>query len=334
MKTLLGQGESSAITAAMRSSQDDPYWSNRQQYEAVERVSVDMPILLTGGWFDTFTQQTLQQYQRLQQRGCKVELVVGPWTHVGASEIGGDIFRFIEKTVGGKLPVSELQPPILPQARIFISGSDEWRTMALWPPKSSPLVMYLDDDKGISDQPPSNATGTTSFTFDPADPTPALGGPLLFPVSGRVDDSAYAARADVLTFTSRPIEDNDGLEVLGAPSVQLMHSTDTGHADLWIRLSEVDSKGVSHNITEEYRVIDPGRASEDPVTVKLRDCAHRFLKGTRIRLIIAGGSWPTYARNLGTGECRMTGVEMRKTKHTILHGSGQSQLILPISVKE
>ncbi|KAL7916899.1 X-Pro dipeptidyl-peptidase domain-containing protein [Trichoderma velutinum] len=333
MATLLAKGESSAIYAAMKPSPDDAYWLNKRQYEAVERVSIDMPLLLTSGWFDTFAQQTLRQYQRLQQRGCQVELIIGPWNHgeAGQAKIGGDVFRFIERTVGGKQLKSD--SPTLPQARVFISGSDEWKTMTVWPPKSSPLVMYLDEDKGISDQPPPKTASSTSFIFDPASPTPALGGPLLFPVSGRVDDSSYAARTDVLTFTSRPIENNNGLLVLGVPSVHLMHSSDTGHADLWIRLSEVDLNGASHNITEEYHVVDPERNPESPVTVELRDCAHHFLKGTRIRLVIAGGSWPIYARNLGTGENRMTSLEMCPTKHTIQHASGQSRIILPIPIQ-
>ncbi|KAL6689981.1 X-Pro dipeptidyl-peptidase domain-containing protein [Trichoderma pleuroticola] len=333
MATLLGQGEPSALEAAMWPSPDDAYWLNKRQHEGLERVRVDMPILLTSGWFDTFAQQTLKQYQRLQQRGCQVELIIGPWDHgeAGQVKIGGDVFRFIERTIGGKQPESDA--PKLPRARVFISGSDEWKTTVVWPPKSSPLVMYLDDDKGISNQPPPKTTSSTSFTFDPANPTPALGGPLLVPISGRVDDSAYAARTDILTFTSRPIEDDNGLLVMGAPSVHLMHSSDTGHADLWIRLSEVDLKGVSHNITEDYRAIDPERNTESPVTVELRDCAHRFLKGTRIRLTIAGGSWPIYARNLGTGENRMTSVDMRPTKHTIQHAEGQSRLILPIPLQ-
>ncbi|KAL7953119.1 hypothetical protein V8C34DRAFT_297823 [Trichoderma compactum] len=196
-----------------------------------------MPILPTSGWFDTFAQQTLKQYQRLQQRGCQVELIIGPWDHgeAGQVKVGGDVFRFIERAVGGKQP--EPDAPKLPQARVFISGSDEWKTKVVWPPKSSPLVMYLDDDKDISSQPPPKTAIPTSFTFDPANPTPALGGPLLFPISGRDDGSVYAART----------------------SVDLMHSSDTGHADLWIRLSEVDLNGVSHNITEQYRAIDPER---------------------------------------------------------------------------
>lgn len=64
----------------------------------------------------------------------------------------------------------------------------------------------------------------------------------------------------------------------------------------------------------------------------LRDAAHRFVAGTRIRLLIAGGSHPQYARNLGTDENPGTGTELRPTRHSIAHSSDVvSRLLLPIS---
>ena len=43
-------------------------------------------------------------------------------------------------------------------------------------------------------------SGPTTFTFDPSDPTPTIGGRLLSPQGGYRDDSALAVRGDVAEF--------------------------------------------------------------------------------------------------------------------------------------
>lgn len=98
-----------------------------------------------------------------------------------------------------------------------------------------------------------------------------------------------------------------------------------------MRISEVDREGHSHNVTEGYLRLDPARTGE-LVTVTLRDTAYRFAAGSRIRLLIAGGSHPRYARNLGTGENPGTGTELRPARHSIAHRrDGASRLLLPTS---
>src|SRR5207248_6680869 len=100
--------------------------------------------------------------------------------------------------------------------------------------------------------PPADAP-PSAFTFDPTDPTPTVGGPLISG-GGVVDDRSLAARPDVLTFTSDPLPRD--LEILGAPRVELAHSSDNPHADLFVRISEVDAAGHAPNITETYLRLD------------------------------------------------------------------------------
>ena len=57
---------------------------------------------------------------------------------------------------------------------------------------------------------------------------------------------------------------------------------------------------------------DPMRTRAPPATTWSLDTAHRFRAGSRIRLIVAGGSFPQYARNLGTGENPVTGATLRR----------------------
>jgi predicted acyl esterase len=58
--------------------------------------------------------------------------------------------------------------------------------------------------------------------------------------------------------------------------------------------------------------------------------AHRFPAGSRIRVLIAGGSHPRFARNLGTGEPLSSGRRLAAATHTVHLGEGgTSRLVLP-----
>jgi putative CocE/NonD family hydrolase len=157
-----------------------------------------------------------------------------------------------------------------------------------------------------------------------------MGGPLL-ESRCRVDDSALAERPDVLAFTGVVLE--RPLEIVGAPVVELSHSCDNPHADLFVRISEVDRRGRSHNVTEGYARLDPAHSdSASTVTLALRPTAHRFATGSRIRLLVAGGCQPQFARNLGTGETPGTGVGLRSARHALGHDPDHcSRLLLPVS---
>ena len=222
--------------------------------------------------------------------------------------------------------------------RIFVSGSGSggagWRDLPEWPPKTSEHTLFLQADRSLSDDAPTTTRPASTFTFDPAHPTPTVGGPLLaFRCS--VDDSKLAERSDVLTFTG-PVLTSD-LDVIGAPVIRLAHASDNPHADLFVRISEVDRKGRSHNITEGYVRLDPDRPNDrdadDVVTLTLRPTAHRFQAGTRVRVYVAGGCHPQFSRNLGTGENPGTGVTMRPARHTVgHHPDACSSLLLPVAV--
>jgi putative CocE/NonD family hydrolase len=162
------------------------------------------------------------------------------------------------------------------------------------------------------------------FVFDPADPTPTIGGRLLMAsVAGYRDDSALAARADVLTFTGPELD--SALEVIGVPYVEFAHTTDTPSSDVAVRISDVDPEGRSRNVSDGYLRV--GQQSSSPVRIHLDPIAHRFRQGHRIRLTVAGGSFPRVARNLGTGESVVSGTEFVRSTH-VLDCSG-SRLVLP-----
>ena len=176
---------------------------------------------------------------------------------------------------------------------------------------------------GLGDQ-PAPADSPAGFIYDPADPTPTIGGRLLGPGGGYVDDRALAARDDVLAFTGEPLR--APLEVLGTPVVELAHSSDNVNVDLFVRLSEVEPDGRSRNVSEGFRRLDPA-AAQGPVRLDLDPVAHRFAAGNRIRLVVAGGSHPRWERNLGTGDDPATSARTAPSHRTI--DLAATRLVLP-----
>ncbi|KAH8906469.1 hydrolase [Coniochaeta sp. PMI_546] len=299
-----------------RSDLNDPYWEPMQHSLALERVNI--PILLINGWHDLFSRQsqTFDAYRRLKERGCSVALTVGPWDHVEASGLKTlpYIMGFLDSHVARNKP----QDPFL--ARIFVTGAREWREMDSWPPATVSSTTYLHGDGTLGAIGMPADVATSSFTFDPSDPTPTVD-------PGKDDNLILGHRADVLVYTSSPLESD--MEVMGQPVVQLDHSSDTPFVDLVVRLSELDpTTGVSRSITETFQALDPNRDST-PVRLTLSDCAHRYRKGMCIRLTVAGGSFPLYARSLGTEGNRVLGATTRPSCHTISYSAGLSHLTLP-----
>ena len=120
---------------------------------------------------------------------------------------------------------------------------------------------------------------------------------LLSPAGGYRNDDKLAERKDVLSFTADALPQD--VYVVGNPVLELSHTCDNSHNDLFVRISEVDAKGRSRNVSDGYR---RGTGPSGTVTIELDAVAHRFRAGSRIRVLVAGGSHPRFARNLGTGE--------------------------------
>lgn len=295
------------------------YWRLGRVSAALDEASV--PILLVSGWQDVFLDQTLQQYRRLRDRDVDVTLVVGPWTH---SDGGGQTTRACLKWLRSSFAGAGNASPAV---RVFVAGSG-WRDLAQWPPPAHDRTFFLHPGSELAEEAPAPNAPPSSFVYNPADPTPTIGGRLLSGGSGYRDDSALAARTDVAVFTS-PVLTGD-VEVIGTPRVELTHSVDTDSADVFVRVSDVDERGRSRNVGDGYRRLDPGVAGQ--LRIDLDPVAHRFPVGHRIRLTVAGGSYPRFTRNLGTGEPALTATRFVRATHTVAHGEGGlSRLLLPVS---
>jgi putative CocE/NonD family hydrolase len=307
---------------------EDPLWRPMRLGQALERVEV--PVLLQAGWQDRFVEQMIGQYERLRRRGVDVGLTIGPWTHVefptkGMGVAMEETLDWLAEHLAGTGHRRRPHP-----VRLFVTGAQEWRDLPEWPPPADAHVLYLRPDGELATTSPDPTASPSSFVYDPADPTPAVGGQVINPrIGGRRDNREVEERDDVLTFSGAPL--GEPLEVIGKPVVELVHRTDNPHSDLFVRLCEVTKDGRSTNLSDGFRRLDREEAS-GIVRVPLEAMAHRFAGGTRIRLQVSGGAHPRYARNLGTADDPATGTNLAPSRRTIHHGhGGLSRLLLPCS---
>ncbi|MGX9790958.1 CocE/NonD family hydrolase [Mycobacterium sp. MMS18-G62] len=319
-RALLGTGAPWYESWLEHPDHDDPFWARLQLHQALERTEI--PVLLVGGWQDLFLEQTLAQYRQLHDRGVPVAMTIGSWTHThlmtrGVPTLIRESLDWLDTHLAGGR--SARRSPV----RVHIDG-EGWLDLPDWPPAMPEQVRYLQPGGRLGSTVPPDTASPSTFTYNPADPTPTIGGRLLSPEGGYRNDTRLAQRPDVLTFTGDILSQD--LYVVGTPVLELSHTCDNPHNDLFVRISEVNAKGRSHNVSDGYVCAAP---SSGTVTIELDAVAHRFRAGSRIRVLVAGGSHPRFARNLGTGEPMITGRRLQSATHAVNLADGASRLVLP-----
>ncbi|MFD8940266.1 CocE/NonD family hydrolase C-terminal non-catalytic domain-containing protein, partial [Streptomyces sp. NPDC059578] len=147
-----------------------------------------MPTSLITGWHDVWVDQTFEQYARLRRAGCETALLVGPWTHTSVLQQGWpEVFTETLAWLRTHLHAdrSGLRPT---GVRVHLGGADDWRDLDAWPADPSTTAWFPTRDGHLTRQPPTDPLPLTSFRYDPADPTPSLGGPLLSRTAGARDN--------------------------------------------------------------------------------------------------------------------------------------------------
>ncbi|HEX8976981.1 MAG TPA: CocE/NonD family hydrolase [Solirubrobacteraceae bacterium] len=318
---------------------EDEYWSVRNYSAEVPRVTA--PVQMVGGWYDILLPWMLQDFVALQAAGRHPQLTVGPWTHMSP----GLAAR------GHRDGIAWLRAHLLDDdrlvrrsaVRLFITGERSgggWRDFDTWPPPGTgQRRLWLRTGGRLSDETPTEDNGPgTRYRYDPADPTPSLGGPVLLARQAVLDNRPLEARPDVVTFTTEPLDAT--VEAIGDVSVELWVRSEAASFDIFARVCEVDRAGASWNVCDGLTRVSRGGTAPDAadrseavrVDVSLWPMGHRFTAGHRIRLQVSSGAHPRYARNPGTEEDPATAVELRAVDIELVHDREHpAAVILPSS---
>jgi putative CocE/NonD family hydrolase len=294
------------------------------------------PVSMVTGWWDLFLPGQLRDYVAIRAAGVMARITVGPWLHGEPGELK-EITRqdiaWLDHHLRGGPP-----PPGAP-VRVFLQMTGTWLDFEAWPPPAAATAYYLRGSGGLSGEAEPADAAPDTFLYDPADPTPSAGGPLLQPPGKQVDNAVIEARPDVLTYTTEPFPASQDL--VGPVSARIFMRTDREHADLFIRVCDVDVKGVSRNITDGIRRLSPqtvpapdAQAGHDgilAVDIELYPTAYRVQAGHRIRVQISGGAFPRFARNFGTGEPFGSATRALRCRFEIHHDSRHpAYVLLPV----
>ena len=310
---------------------DSAYWTAVDHRPKVKDVSV--PVHLVAGWYDIFLGGQLDDYAALRDAGRQPYLTVGPWTHL---DFGGkwESLRVAIDWFDTHLKGRRQRLPAKP-VRLYLMGAQEWRDYDAWPAPASPTPYYLQAQARLLPDLPPAGSPPDHYRYDPADPTPNVGGPLLSSRAGPKDNRTLEARADVLTYTTAPL--TQPLEVIGPVKLALYVHSSSEYTDFFGRLCDLYPDGRSINVCDGLFRVQPGHGQRQAdgslyLEVDMTATAYQFRPGHRIRLQLSSGAHPRYARNLGTGEPSLTGTRMVAAEQTIYHDEMRpSALVLPIA---
>ena len=217
---------------------DDPYWTARDH--SADVADVTAPVQLVGGWADIFLPWMLEDFVALQAAGRSPQLVVGPWTHTSPELARVSAREGIAWLRAHLLDDRRMVDPA--PVRVWVGGAREWRSMDTWPPPSEPRTPPRARGRAADRGRARGRRGRGGYRYDPADPTPSVGGPTLLAREPVTDNRELEARDDVLAFTTEPLERD--LEVIGPVSAVVHVRADGPHFDVFARLCDVLPAGT------------------------------------------------------------------------------------------
>ncbi len=315
----------------MKHGDYDEYWKKQSLLQYLDNIT--HPILNVAAWFDAEDfYGPMSIYSTIEKKNIhnKSILVVGPWYHGGWGNSDGDQLgdiNFDQKT--GIYFREKVEFPFfmyhlkdegeldLPEALVFETGSNQWRSYKRWPPKgTTEKLLYFQTDGKLSFNPPAEVSNQAfdEYTSDPQKPVPWSKN-----IQNRqghlwmVEDQRFAGRRpDVLVYQSDILTEN--ITIAGPIIASLYVSTTGTDADWVVKLIDVYPNNAPNDMGD-YQMLLAGEvlrskyrnSFENPepmepnqvtkIEFDLRDKFHCFLKGHRIMVQVQSTWFPVIDRN-------------------------------------
>lgn len=346
---------------------DGPFWWRVNLNRHLAGITV--PMLHVSSWYDIFLEGALNAFTGISEKGGSQlarenqKLLVGPWAHLlpynkPTSGDTGDIdfgdaarielhdylLRWFDHWLKDQDTGIMDEPPV----RLFLMGQNRWRDEDEWPLARTEYTRFYFHSDGrantrhgsgsLSLAPPGDEP-PDSFVYDPADPVPTRRGNTLIIPYGVADQRDVEERADVLVYTSDPLEED--LEITGPISVQLHASSDATDTDFTAKLVDVRPDGYAQNLQDgivrarfrdsasEPSPIAPGRIYA--YAIDLWATSHLVRSGHRLRIEISSSNFPRFDRNPNTGAPIGQGVRLKTARQQIHHSTDHpSHVVLPV----
>jgi putative CocE/NonD family hydrolase len=361
----------------------DDWWKARDARNATKHLQPAM--LWVGGNFDAEDNWgAWNAYRAAEQNNTGKDfnkIVMGPWyhgqwasldgTHLGNVRFGSNTAEwyqqhlevpFFNYYLKGKGDVSQFA-----EATVFLTGSNEWKQFAQWPPAAKEdKALYLQQNGQLSWNKPGSQESFSQYTSDPAKPVPYTEDVHFYRTREYMtDDQRFAARRpDVLVFKTDTLTDD--VTVTGNLVADLQTSLSTTDADFVVKIIDVFPdyfsyegdqlpgdkhgqpstypmggyqmlvhgeifRGRYRNSYEKPAAFTPGKI--ETLQFKVGDIAHCFKKGHRIMVQIQSSWFPLVDRNpqqfVDIYHCKDS--DFKKSDIRIYHDAQHSsKIILPI----
>ena len=359
-------------TELMQHGTYDAFWKARNLRPHLKAVK---PAVLTvGGWFDAENLfGALECYKAIEAStpGATNTLVMGPWFHgqwgslLNPGEKMGNarfdaktaefyresiIFPFFEHYLQGK------PDPKLPEAMVFQTGTNQWKRLDAWPPRSAqPKSIFLQAGGKLGmESAPSTDQPFDEYVSDPAHPVPYTASITVgMTREYMTDDQRFAARRpDVLVYETDLLTSD--ITLAGPIVADLKVSTSGTDSDWVVKVIDVypndypepaDNpvglkmagyqqlvrgemiRGKFRDSFENPAPFEPNQ----PTTVKFRlnDIYHTFRPGHRLMVQIQSSWFPLADRNPQKFEdiYQAKDDDFQKATQRVYHAPGQASKI-------
>jgi hypothetical protein len=285
------------------------------------------PALMITAWYDWGTQNTLDTWHLVTRHAdpevaSRCRLLIAPDAHnvtgyhegqEGHPELerGFRTQNIPELLLHWYETVRDDEVGSWPTVIYYLMGANEWHAASAWPPANAKLQSFYPGAGGKLTAEPESSSRPDIYVYNPADPTPTLGGSIVSSMyrPGSVDVSAIQKRPDVLTYTTPPLVQD--LDVVGSLSMILYASSSAVDTDFHVRLTDVFPDGRAIQLQSgvlrtrfrtkggEPELMEPGRIYR--LEIDMWATANRFKAGHRLRVDIASADFPRFDRNTNRG---------------------------------
>ena len=308
----------------------DEFWQSRNILPHLKNIKA--AVMTVGGLYDAEDLYgPLKTYRAVEKQNPKIfnTLVMGPWSHggwmwekmdsLGDAKLGFDTSKWFQQryllNFFKRFLKDEAEEVEFPEALVFETGANRWRTFNQWPPagvKSEQL--FLHNKHALSFEPPDSAEAEfDQYISDPAHPIPYTKKIVThWEKTYMTEDQRFAGRRpDVLSYTSDALK--EGVTVAGPLRAELFVSTSGTASDWVVKLIDVypddDADQAAAQLMvrgeifrgrfrESYETPLPFTPNEPTrVAFELLDILHTFKRGHRIMVQIQSSWFPLFDRN-------------------------------------
>ncbi len=306
-------------------------------------AGLSIPALHVGGTWDVFNRGQIADFRRAARTaGAPQHLLLRATDHYDdtMSVFGRPYVDKMADAQGRRALLPRMLDQPLAFFRRYLAAEEEASPPAVefeiahggtrratgWPPPAvGTRTWYLAAAAGALDGPaggalaarPDRRPATLAWVHDPELPVPSGIKDPWRPLAGLPDERRIESRPDVPTFTGEAFGEPFDIVGLVELDLELAASGQGGH--LMAKLVDVAPTGRATMIGEGALLFERSPESQ-LVTVDLANLAYRLRSGHRLRIEVAGSSFPRYPIHPGTDEDPLDACEGRARDLAIVVG--------------